>query len=350
MAEAEEAVVVVGRDMTEYYDVIIIGAGPAGLACAAELKDSALSVLILEKNEIIGEKICAGGLTFIDESLNLPPEKIRIFKTQFICLRDKKYEIPLSRGLVVADRLVLGEQQERNIKDSKNIKILKNTRVESIEDNQVKTSAGIFHFKYLVGADGTNSITRRYLKLSNEYSFALHYEIPLSTNEAIFYLDPKILKSGYIWEFPHKNFTSVGIYFKEKHFTAEAAKKILTDYLKNKSYPFAKANFFGAPINHSFKGFAFKNIFLIGEAAGLVSSTTGEGIYFALVSGKEIGKKIINSSYSMPKLKKIIKTKNRQDAAMRLAGLLNTPLPIQNFIIKIFIHLARRTWFQKYVQ
>ncbi len=49
--------------MKSEYDVIIIGAGPSGLSCAIELQKSEKSILLLEKNKIIGPKICAGGLT-----------------------------------------------------------------------------------------------------------------------------------------------------------------------------------------------------------------------------------------------------------------------------------------------
>lgn len=47
--------------MGNSYDVIIIGAGPAGLAVAEELENTALTVLLIEKNSVIGPKICAGG-------------------------------------------------------------------------------------------------------------------------------------------------------------------------------------------------------------------------------------------------------------------------------------------------
>ena len=45
------------------YDVIIVGAGPAGLRCAEILGQSKLSVLLLEKNAKMGQKVCAGGIT-----------------------------------------------------------------------------------------------------------------------------------------------------------------------------------------------------------------------------------------------------------------------------------------------
>jgi flavin-dependent dehydrogenase len=47
----------------ERYDVIIIGAGPAGLKCAEILGGSELKVLLIEKNKTIGPKVCAGLMT-----------------------------------------------------------------------------------------------------------------------------------------------------------------------------------------------------------------------------------------------------------------------------------------------
>lgn len=49
----------------EYFDVIIIGAGPAGLKCAETLGNSKLKVLLLEKNSKIGPKTCGGLMTTI---------------------------------------------------------------------------------------------------------------------------------------------------------------------------------------------------------------------------------------------------------------------------------------------
>ena len=59
------------------YDVIIVGAGPAGLRCAEILGKSELSVLLLEKNAKMGQKVCAGGITRKDLAiLDLPDNVI----------------------------------------------------------------------------------------------------------------------------------------------------------------------------------------------------------------------------------------------------------------------------------
>ena len=59
-----------------HYHVIIVGAGPAGLICAETLSQSNLSVLVLEKNSVFGDKICAGGLTRKDLALLDVPDEI----------------------------------------------------------------------------------------------------------------------------------------------------------------------------------------------------------------------------------------------------------------------------------
>ena len=65
--------------MNNKFDIIIIGAGPGGLECAIQLNNSNLSVLIIEKNDIIGPKICAGGLTGLTSDFYIPSDKTRSF-------------------------------------------------------------------------------------------------------------------------------------------------------------------------------------------------------------------------------------------------------------------------------
>ncbi|MCD4720325.1 MAG: FAD-dependent oxidoreductase [Desulfobacula sp.] len=45
------------------FDVVIIGAGPAGTAAAFDLLTKGLKVLILDKYEFPRKKACAGGIT-----------------------------------------------------------------------------------------------------------------------------------------------------------------------------------------------------------------------------------------------------------------------------------------------
>jgi len=67
----------------------------------------------------------------------------------------------------------------------------------------------------------------------------------------------------------------------------------------------------GATIPYHYEGCSFNNIFLIGDAAGLCLKSTGEGISGALISGAEIGKKIIDPDYKTGYLDKYLQIKNR---------------------------------------
>jgi geranylgeranyl reductase len=49
-----------------------------------------------------------------------------------------------------------------------------------------------------------------------------------------------------------------------------------------------------ALINYDYRGHAFGHAWLVGDAAGLASGLTGEGIYPAIVSGETIARSIVD--------------------------------------------------------
>ena len=86
----------------KYYDVIIAGAGPAGLSCAIHLIDSGLKVLVIDKNNKPGSKICAGGLRLSDISrLNIPAGMVA-FKNEHVgtVTREDLFKCMIMRGYV----------------------------------------------------------------------------------------------------------------------------------------------------------------------------------------------------------------------------------------------------------
>ena len=330
------------------YDVIIIGAGPAGLECARQLRDSKLSVLLVEKNKTIGPKTCAGGLTNLTSGFGIPNALTRSFPLNNLFIKDHKYKITLAHPLKTITRLELGQYQLEKIVNSKNLTILTSTVVSEIKDDRVITLDNkTFKYKYLVGADGANSIVRKHLKLRSNFYNGLYYDIPKVTDDFVWLIDPKLLKTGYVWVFPHKHYTNIGVYYNPVLVSTKFAREVLEKFIVDRDMIFSPKDIKGAQINYNYEGYKFNNIYLAGEAAGLVSRATGEGISFALISGQEIAKKILNPEHKKTELRKIIKIKRRQERMLKILD--SFPIFHNIIFLRISAILLKYKWFQIYI-
>ncbi|MBW2636692.1 MAG: NAD(P)/FAD-dependent oxidoreductase [Deltaproteobacteria bacterium] len=331
--------------MGSRYDVIIIGAGPAGLAVAEELEGTRFTVLLIEKNSVVGPKICAGGITNFGGSPEVPLEKTQGSRNHTIFIEDKKYELTLAHSIRTISREELGEYQLGKIKGSKNITLLKETSAASIGPGSVVTDKGIFSFRYLVGADGSASLVRKYLGLGRSVSVGLCCQVKKVRDGFVWYVNPRGLGTSYIWEFPHRDHTNIGIYFDPVHLSAKRAREFLINYLEENNHRVSPHNIRGGAVNHDFRGSVFGNIFLAGDAAGLVSKPSGEGISFALASGREIGRRILDPGYEMSGLKSILKLKKRQE---KILGIFESLPPIQGLLFRLALTLLKKRWIRRY--
>lgn len=332
--------------MKSKYDVIIIGAGPAGLSCAEKLKNSDLEILILEKNKFIGPKVCAGGLTFLADSFELPPGKYSKFKEQKIILNEIESGFKLKNPIKTIDRFYLGQYLLSKIKNIDNIYIEKRF-VKSIGENHVRLDGNQkIGFNFLVGADGSSSIVRKYLNLPSKFYVGYQFISPEIRKDFTWFLEPEKIKSGYGWIFPHKEFTSVGVYFNPKIVNNRLAKNYLEELMIKNKFDIKNSKFESSPINTLYVGNKFNNIYLAGESSGLVSANTGEGISYALINGGEVAKDILGEG-SFKETKKILKFKSRQEIFLKIFDVIGNPR-IQTKMFKIFINLLKKPKFQEW--
>lgn len=306
------------------FDVIIVGAGPAGLRCAEELSTSTLKVLLLEKNPEIGPKVCAGGLTGKGmEYFHFPDELIE-FKYNQIKLQVNHIPSTIKHDRDFAytiDRKEFGQWQLSKIATSKNIEIRTNARVSKITPETVTVNDEIISYKTLVGADGANSIVRRFLGLKSEKVVAaIQYIIPTDKYKKFeLYFQPKKFHAGYVWIFPHRNYVSIGTGCDAKLFPTSLLKENFHQWLKKHKIDISNARYEAFPINADYQGYKFGNIYLLGDAAGLASGFTGEGIYQALISGEEIGKQILNPDYQ-PDLSRLLRNQHYHERLYALSN------------------------------
>jgi len=330
---------------TEGCDVIIVGGGPAGLACARELADSELSVLILDKASVLGNKPCGGGIC--EKEVAVPYEARWSKKTATQIIRAGQRTVTINRRYkrITFEREDLASYQERLLQDAKNITVLKNVLVTEILPGSIKTTQGLYQYKYLVGADGSASIVRAYLKLPNKLALGMYYRIRGTFDAVVAYYDPRKMGPGYIWEFPHPTYTNIGIYFEPCFLDARQAKAILQEYLRKRNYTFFEKDFLTAPINYNYMGHQFGDIYLIGDAGGFACRMHGGGINNAIISGTEIAKRIKDAGYTAKPLRDMIRSKQSSDKLIEYFAVV--PVWLAQGVIVMIMHLYRVPFFQK---
>jgi len=292
--------------MTTEADVIISGAGPAGSIAAYELASHGISVLILEKSQFPRYKVCGAGLTH--KILREIPFDISpvfettvynvIFSHGFSDVFTRTSEVPLIY-CTMRDRLdafLLAKAVEAGAKVLYGEKI---TEVVQQHDHaRVMTSSGSFRSQLVIGADGASSAVARSAGLRENLMPGLAWEAEVQADPAIvkaysqtLFLDWGAFPGGYGWVFPKGDHFSIGV-----GGPAALSKWMmpyydrLVDYLENGSgiRILHTASLKSWPIPVRLKRSRFHNgkVIVAGDAAGLTDPLTGEGIYYAIRSGR----------------------------------------------------------------
>lgn len=284
----------------ETFDTVIIGAGPGGLRCAAVLAEHGVTTLVLERNPVVGPKVCAGGIpSHAWAELDLPLElQEASFPTQLICTPWQQARIHFSEPVITTiNRELLGAWQLSKARQAGAI-IRASTTVTAINHKFVETTAGPIAYRALVGADGSASLVRRHLGLeSRRLGVGINYQVPGRWSEMEWHLSPKVFNSGYAWIFPHRQVTSIGAYAERHDLPPATLHRRLRAWAKTRGLDLTGVRAQAALINFDYQGWNFNPIFLVGDAAGLASGFTGEGIYPAILSGDTVARTILDPNH-----------------------------------------------------
>jgi flavin-dependent dehydrogenase len=295
------------------FSALIVGAGPGGLACARILAENGIDVLVLEKKPAAGPKVCGGGITWSGLLKRVPEHLIEgAFPGQYIRSNWQQAVIRAEKPIVATVRReILGEWMCRQALEA-GAEILTSCHVQKITPGRVITSRGDFGYRYLLGADGSASLVRKYLQLITAWmGVGIHYQVPGNFDRMEWHLNDSLFGNGYGWIFPFRDFASVGIYGIKPYHNARQMLQNLNVWAQEQKIRVAGLQPKAGLINFDYRGWRFNNIMLIGDAAGLASGLTGEGMYPALVSGETAARVIINPDYDCWELQRLIKKQQK---------------------------------------
>lgn len=288
------------------YDVVIVGAGPAGLMAARRLAEHGFRALALEEHAAIGYPIhCTGliGLAAFDE-LDLPKETIlSVARSASFHTADGQQVVLESTRVdaAIIDRGAFDEALARRA-GAAGVDIRTGVRVHTIETGargvECHTSAGErpVAARACVLACGANYRLHRQLGLGlpRMWLQSAQIETPFPPRPRVeVHLGRELAPGGFAWLVPFRrgdaSFARVGLMCEthaRSRFAAFSSLVARRAGLDAASLPPARYKIL--PLGPVRKTFAAR-VLAVGDAAGLVKPTTGGGIYYSLLAGRLAG-------------------------------------------------------------
>jgi geranylgeranyl reductase family protein len=291
----------------QLYDVIIVGSGPAGNSAAFFLSQAGKRVFILEKDHLPRYKACGGGLSprYLREQFPFAFETVAIDDVQAISYIHHRQmtTVPLSPGVV---GMVMRDDFDAYLLRHSGAQVAEGTAVRAVRELsdrvEVETKDGrIFSSRYLIGADGANSIVAHSIGLRKRRSMAAAIEVEVAAppdvarqfaHQMAFIFGE--IHYGYLWIFSKSDHLSVGIV--ALHPKPGELQHTLQRVMARHGISLEGAVFHGhpIPIYTRRERISSARTLLVGDAAGLADPLSGEGIRFAIKSGRMAAETILS--------------------------------------------------------
>lgn len=357
------------------YDVLILGAGPAGTACALALKDSGLRVALLDKSNFPRDKICGDAIpgNAVRALHQLNPDYVKELRElcknatirhgRVVAYNGNEATVPWVLEAYNSPRLHFDQLLVDLVKKYSQTDLVFDTRIDEVITDVdcvlLKGKNQTYKGKILVACDGAQSIVAKKLAHftlnRNHYCGAVRVYFSdiegsdTHLNECFF---SKNMMPGYFWLFPvSENTYNVGFGMlshsisKKKINLEKALFEVIDEFpelkrrFKNASM-LSKPQGMGLPLGTRKLKISGHRFLLCGDAASLIDPISGAGIDTAIISGITAAEHVLknrdhlnfteelNRNYDNHIYEKIGKSLKRNTLFLRLATRFPFLLPI----------------------
>ena len=310
------------------YDVIIVGAGPAGSAAALYAHRLGLNCILLDKAVFPRDKICGDALSgksvrlmreldLLDGLEQLEGSEINRITfgspshSQFdVYLKGNKKNDHIKKGYVIPRKIFdnfLFEKADKVTETRQGFTVsdivYQGNDISGVRGTNNEGHEEILEAPIIMGCDGANSIVARKLGLyemdmeNTAVAIRCYYEgvEGLSDQIELHYVDE--VKPGYFWLFPAgegKANIGIGLSKNDAKKDDRTLRQIMdeivqSDYFRSRfgnAHPLEKPVGWNLPLGRIQRKNHGDGFMLLGDAAGLVDPFTGEGIGNAMVAAK----------------------------------------------------------------
>lgn len=288
----------------DFYDVAIVGAGPAGGMAAVALAASGLSVVLLERQTLPRPKACGGAMpasarALLDWDIS-PLVEAEIAEQRYLCGGRESRAANAGAPMLLVDRAAFDRYivARAHVLAEGRLDLVEGQSVRDAQEDDAEvvltTRQGLtVRARYVIAADGATSSVARALGLFRPSGGAA-VDVEIRVTPAAFAregwrstFDLDCVRDGYGWVFPKRDRLSCGIgIWRQPSDLKPRVKRFLDGAFGSDEILAAEYRAHPVPVFPGHRPSASRRVCLVGDAARLVDPVVGEGIVYAFESGR----------------------------------------------------------------
>ena len=298
------------------FDIVVVGAGPAGSSAAHEAARNGSSVVLLEKESVVAETVRTSGVTWIKDaqSFGIPEDCYNPIKNYSFC--SPSNTVTISDDVAKAAVLDVRKTYRHLAKQAQEsgAKLFVDTNVTDVITDEQKKPIGViaksadkeikFNAKVIIDCSGFQSVVGKMLGLVTQwerFGAGAEYEVRAeNVDDKTWWLmvGQKYSPAGYAWIFPvGGDIVRIGVGIGKPESNVDPTER-LNELMENKEGPIkdlgeiTKIEFhYGLIPNDGLsRKTIYDNLILVGDSAGQANPLVLEGIRYAIRFGRVAGK------------------------------------------------------------